>query len=99
MSPLARIRSIYAPYFGLPRQLFTLTRQLLTKVVVQEGDMFDFKTLSTFRNYELAFTGGVEFEEYTKGLDKRNVKFGDKLLCVQKGEKVNSGWKHWTVFI
>lgn len=45
-----------------------------TKVVVQDGDQFDFKTLSTFRNYELAFTVGVEFDEYTKGLDNRNVK-------------------------
>lgn len=45
-----------------------------TKVVVQDGDRFDFKTLSTLRNYELAFTVGVEFDEYTKGLDNRNIK-------------------------
>lgn len=45
-----------------------------TKVVVQDGDKFDIKTLSTFRNYELSFTVGVEFDEYTKGLDSRNVK-------------------------
>ncbi|XP_050925718.1 nicotinamide/nicotinic acid mononucleotide adenylyltransferase 1 [Lates calcarifer] len=71
-----------------------------TKVVSQDGDKFDFKTLSTFRNYELAFTVGVEFDEYTKGLDNRNVKSlvtweGDKLVCTQKGEKANRGWKHW----
>nr|XP_046264538.1 uncharacterized protein LOC124069421 [Scatophagus argus] len=71
-----------------------------TKVVAQEGDKFDLKTLSTFRNYELAFTIGVEFDEYTKGLDNRNVKSlvtweGDKLVCTQKGEKANRGWKHW----
>ncbi|XP_040911114.1 uncharacterized protein LOC121193061 [Toxotes jaculatrix] len=71
-----------------------------TKVVVQDGDKFDFKTLSTFRNYELAFTVGVEFDEYTKGLDNRNIKSlvtweGDKLVCTQKGEKANRGWKHW----
>ncbi|XP_039999672.1 uncharacterized protein nmnat3 [Xiphias gladius] len=71
-----------------------------TKVVIQDGDKFDFKTLSTFRNYELAFTVGVEFDEYTKGLDNRNVKSlvtweGDKLVCSQKGEKANRGWKHW----
>ena len=47
-----------------------------TKVVVQDGDKFDFKTLSTLRNYELGFTVGVEFDEYTKGLDNRNVKVG-----------------------
>lgn len=45
-----------------------------TKVVAQDGDKFDFKTLSTLRNYELSFTVGVEFDEYTKGLDNRNVK-------------------------
>ncbi|XP_062260333.1 uncharacterized protein LOC133968353 [Platichthys flesus] len=71
-----------------------------TKVVAQEGDKFDFKTLSTFRNYELAFTVGVEFDEHTKGLDNRNIKClvnwdGDKLVCSQKGEKANRGWKHW----
>ncbi|XP_069367768.1 nicotinamide/nicotinic acid mononucleotide adenylyltransferase 3 [Paralichthys olivaceus] len=71
-----------------------------TKVVAQDGDKFDFKTLSTFRNYELAFTVGVEFDEYTKGLDNRNIKSlvnwdGDKLVCTQKGEKANRGWKHW----
>lgn len=45
-----------------------------TKVVAQDGDQFVFKTLSTFRNYELAFTVGVELDEYTKGLDNRHVK-------------------------
>ncbi|XP_073347798.1 nicotinamide/nicotinic acid mononucleotide adenylyltransferase 3 [Pagrus major] len=71
-----------------------------TKVVTQNGDNFDFKTLSTLRNYERSFTVGVEFDEYTKGLDNRNVKSlvtweGDKLVCTQKGEKANRGWKHW----
>uniref|UniRef100_A0A3Q1F2W0 Cellular retinoic acid-binding protein 1 n=1 Tax=Acanthochromis polyacanthus TaxID=80966 RepID=A0A3Q1F2W0_9TELE len=71
-----------------------------TKVVTQDGDKFEFKTLSTFRNYELAFTVGVEFDEYTKGLDNRNIKClvtweGDKLVCTQKGEKSNRSWKHW----
>ncbi|KAJ0059343.1 hypothetical protein NL108_015912, partial [Boleophthalmus pectinirostris] len=71
-----------------------------TKVVSQDGDDFEVKTLSTLRNYELPFTVGVEFEEYTKGLDNRTVKSlvvweGDKLVCTQKGEKANRGWKHW----
>ncbi|XP_049431483.1 retinol-binding protein 2-like [Epinephelus fuscoguttatus] len=71
-----------------------------TKVIVQSGDKFETKTLSTFRNYEVNFTVGEEFEEYTKGLDNRKVKTlvnwdGDKLVCVQKGEKENRGWKHW----
>ncbi|KAL4624749.1 retinol-binding protein 2-like [Arapaima gigas] len=71
-----------------------------TKVIVQDGDKFEIKTLSTFRNYEVKFTVGVEFEEHTKGLDNRVVKTlikweGDKLVCTQKGEKANRGWKHW----
>ncbi|XP_028647512.1 retinol-binding protein 2-like [Erpetoichthys calabaricus] len=71
-----------------------------TKVFSQNGDKFETKTLSTFRNYELNFTVGVEFEEHTKGLDNRKVQTlvtwdGDKLICVQKGEKKNRGWKHW----
>uniref|UniRef100_A0A8C5BPC4 Cellular retinoic acid-binding protein 1 n=2 Tax=Gadus morhua TaxID=8049 RepID=A0A8C5BPC4_GADMO len=71
-----------------------------TKVVTQRGDSFEFQTLSTFRNYEHSFTIGVEFDEFTKGLDNRHVKSlvnweGDKLVCTQKGEKANRGWKHW----
>uniref|UniRef100_A0A8C9FHF4 Retinol binding protein 2 n=1 Tax=Pavo cristatus TaxID=9049 RepID=A0A8C9FHF4_PAVCR len=71
-----------------------------TKEIIQDGDNFKTKTLSTLRNYELNYTVGVEFEEHTKGLDNRVVKTlvtwdGDKLVCVQKGEKKNRGWKHW----
>ncbi|KAK6296131.1 hypothetical protein J4Q44_G00338440 [Coregonus suidteri] len=71
-----------------------------TKVIVQNGDMFETKTLSTFRNYEVNFTVGEEFEEVTKGLDNRTIQTlvtwdGDKLVAVQKGEKANRGWKHW----
>ncbi|KAK5904291.1 hypothetical protein CesoFtcFv8_005870 [Champsocephalus esox] len=71
-----------------------------TKEIVQDGDKFETKTLSTFRNYEVNFTIGEEFEEHTKGLDNRKVmtmvtRDGDKLVCVQKGEKDNRGWKQW----
>ncbi|XP_033006128.1 retinol-binding protein 2 [Lacerta agilis] len=71
-----------------------------TKEIIQEGNHFKTKTLSTFRNYEVNYTIGEEFEEHTKGLDDRVVKTlvtwdGDKLICVQKGEKNNRGWKHW----
>uniref|UniRef100_A0A8C0VKI8 Retinol binding protein 2 n=1 Tax=Cyanistes caeruleus TaxID=156563 RepID=A0A8C0VKI8_CYACU len=71
-----------------------------TKEIVQNGDNFKTKTISTFRNYDVDFTVGVEFEEHTKGLDNRVVKTlvtwdGDKLVSVQKGEKNNRGWKHW----
>lgn len=45
-----------------------------TKVIVQNGDKFETKTLSTFRNYEVNFTVGEEFDEHTKGLDNRKVK-------------------------
>lgn len=47
-----------------------------TKVIVQNGDKFETKTLSTFRNYEVNYTVGEEFEEHTKGLDNRTVKVG-----------------------
>ncbi|XP_068601404.1 retinol-binding protein 2-like [Brachionichthys hirsutus] len=71
-----------------------------TKVIIQSGDKFETKTLSTFRNYEVNFTVGLEFEEQTKGLDNRKVQTmvswdGDKLVSVQKGEKENRGWTHW----
>lgn len=45
-----------------------------TKEIIQDGDNFKTKTLSTLRNYELNYTVGVEFEEHTKGLDNRVVK-------------------------
>lgn len=51
-----------------------------TKVIVQNGDKFETKTLSTFRNYEVDFTVGVEFEEQTKALDNRKVQVR-KLSC------------------
>ena len=44
-----------------------------TKVIVQNGDRFETQTLSTFRNYDVNFTIGEEFEEQTKGLDNRKV--------------------------
>lgn len=45
-----------------------------TKIITQDGDNFKTKTNSTFRNYDLDFTVGVEFDEHTKGLDGRHVK-------------------------
>ncbi|KFO21880.1 Retinol-binding protein 2 [Fukomys damarensis] len=71
-----------------------------TKIINQDEDNFKTKTQSTFRNYDLDFTVGVEFDEYTKGLDSRRVKTlvtweGDVLVCVQKGEKENRGWRQW----
>ncbi|KAG7329770.1 hypothetical protein KOW79_005992 [Hemibagrus wyckioides] len=71
-----------------------------TKVIIQDADKLTIKTLSTFRNYEISLTIGEEFDEYTKGLDNRMLKTlvnwqGDTLVCTQKGEKANRGWKHW----
>ncbi|GCB65978.1 hypothetical protein scyTo_0004884 [Scyliorhinus torazame] len=70
------------------------------KIIEQKGDSFNIKTRSTFRNYEVQFTVGEEFEENTKGLDNRGCKSlvtwdNNKLVCVQKGEKENRGWTHW----
>lgn len=45
-----------------------------TKIITQDGDNFKTKTNSSFRNYDLDFTVGVEFDEHTKGLDGRKVK-------------------------
>lgn len=70
------------------------------KVIEQQGDHFIIKTISTFRNYTVAFRVGQEFEEFTQGLDNRHVKSlvkweGNKLVCEQIGEKKNRGWTHW----
>ncbi|XP_015263153.1 PREDICTED: nicotinamide/nicotinic acid mononucleotide adenylyltransferase 1 [Gekko japonicus] len=70
------------------------------KVIEQDGDSFSIHTTSTFRNYSVQFKIGEEFEEDNKGLDNRKCKSvvtwdGDKLVCVQTGEKKNRGWSHW----
>ncbi|XP_008287300.1 retinoid-binding protein 7 [Stegastes partitus] len=70
------------------------------KVIKQDGDSFNIQTFTTFRNYELSFKIGEEFKEVTKGMDNRSCQTvvnwdGDKLVCVQRGEKRNRGWKHW----
>lgn len=63
-----------------------------TKVIVQNGDKFETKTLSTFRNYEVNFTVGEEFEEYTKGLDSRKVKVGLNLFTPRTFNKCTLCW-------
>ncbi|KAG9332780.1 hypothetical protein JZ751_014879 [Albula glossodonta] len=70
------------------------------KVIEQAGDSFTMKTLTPFRNYCSSFKMGEEFEEVTKGLDNRKCRSlvtwdGDKMVCIQKGEKRNRGWTHW----
>uniref|UniRef100_A0A674JCC7 Nicotinamide nucleotide adenylyltransferase 3 n=1 Tax=Terrapene triunguis TaxID=2587831 RepID=A0A674JCC7_9SAUR len=70
------------------------------KEIIQNGDHMIIKTLSTFRNYIMEFDVGKEFEEDLAGVDDRkcmtNVSWdGDKLLCIQKGEKEGRGWTQW----
>lgn len=78
-----------------------------TKVIVQNGDKFETKTLSTFRNYEVNFTIGEEFEEHTKALDNRKVKVGlfSHLLhsvCVHSvtcRSKIIGEGNHWVTIV
>ncbi|KAK3547101.1 hypothetical protein QTP86_011770 [Hemibagrus guttatus] len=70
------------------------------KVIEQVSDKYVIKTLSTFRNYVFSFRVDEEFDECTKGLDNRNCKSlvtwkGNRMVCIQKGEKKNRGWAHW----
>ncbi|KAM7412118.1 hypothetical protein PAMA_021870 [Pampus argenteus] len=72
----------------------------LKKVIEQQGDHYVIKTSSTFRNYNISFSVGQEFKEFTKGLDNRHVMSlvtwqGNKLVCEQIGEKKTRGWAHW----
>uniref|UniRef100_A0A7N5K760 Retinol binding protein 1 n=2 Tax=Ailuropoda melanoleuca TaxID=9646 RepID=A0A7N5K760_AILME len=70
------------------------------KEIVQDGDHMIIRTLSTFRNYIMDFQVGKEFEEDLTGIDDRKCLTtvswdGDKLECVQKGEKEGRGWTQW----
>ncbi|CAO2633904.1 Retinol-binding protein 1 [Lemmus lemmus] len=70
------------------------------KEIVQDGDHMIIRTLSTFRNYIMDFQVGKEFEEDLTGIDDRKCMTlitweGNTLVCVQKGEKENRGWKQW----
>ncbi|KAL4624750.1 retinol-binding protein 1 [Arapaima gigas] len=70
------------------------------KDITQNGDHFIIKTLTTFKNYNMDFEVGKEFEEDLKDLDDRKCMTmitweGDRLVCVQKGEKEGRGWTHW----
>uniref|UniRef100_A0A5F9CQA9 Uncharacterized protein n=1 Tax=Oryctolagus cuniculus TaxID=9986 RepID=A0A5F9CQA9_RABIT len=70
------------------------------KEILQDGDHMIIRTLSTFRNYIMDFHVGKEFEEDLTGIDDRKCMTtvswdGDKLECVQKGEKEGRGWTQW----
>ncbi|XP_053744332.1 retinol-binding protein 5 [Synchiropus splendidus] len=58
------------------------------------------RTLTTFRNFDMDFTIGQEFTEDLGPVDGRKCQTtvswdGDKLVCVQRGEKEGRGWTHW----
>ncbi|XP_007550200.1 retinol-binding protein 5 [Poecilia latipinna] len=58
------------------------------------------RTLTTFKNFNMDFTIGKEFTEDLGPVDGRTCQTtvnweGDKLVCVQKGEKEGRGWTHW----
>ncbi|KAM9189881.1 LOW QUALITY PROTEIN: retinol-binding protein 1 [Dugong dugon] len=70
------------------------------KEIVQDGGHMIIRTLSTFRSYIMDFQVGKEFEEDLTGIDDRKCMTtvswdGDKLECVQKGEKEGRGWTQW----
>ncbi|MED6276190.1 DNA-binding proteins Bright/BRCAA1/rbp1, partial [Characodon lateralis] len=70
------------------------------KDILHDGDHLIIKTLSTFKNYNMDFYVGKEFEEDLLGVDDRKCMTtinweGDKLVCVQKGEIEGRGWTQW----
>uniref|UniRef100_A0A9L0JTF8 Retinol binding protein 5 n=1 Tax=Equus asinus TaxID=9793 RepID=A0A9L0JTF8_EQUAS len=70
------------------------------KEIDHQGNHMIVKTLSTFRNYVLEFEVGVEFEEDLSIMDGRKCQTivtweEEQLVCVQKGEVPNRGWRHW----
>jgi len=58
------------------------------------------RTLTTFKNFNMDFTIGQQFTEDLGPVDGRICQTtvsweGDKLVCVQRGEKEGRGWTHW----
>nr|XP_023674605.1 retinol-binding protein 1-like [Paramormyrops kingsleyae] len=70
------------------------------KDITHNGNHITIKTLSTFKNYNMDFEVEKEFVEDLSGVDGRKCRTtikweGDKLVCMQKGEKEGRGWTHW----
>ncbi|OCT71367.1 hypothetical protein XELAEV_18034347mg [Xenopus laevis] len=64
------------------------------------GNHMIVRTLSTFRNYVMDFQLGEEFSEDLRAIDGRMCKTtvtweNGKLVCVQRGDVPNRGWKQW----
>lgn len=51
------------------------------KVIKQDGNQFVIRTLTSFRNYEIAFQVGEEYKEVTKGMDNRICKVQYSFQC------------------
>lgn len=70
------------------------------KEIDDRGTHMTVKTLSPFRNYVMEFEVGVEFEEDLRIVDGRKCQTivtweEEQLVCVQRGEVPNRGWRHW----
>uniref|UniRef100_A0A8C4R3K2 Retinol binding protein 1, cellular, tandem duplicate 2 n=1 Tax=Eptatretus burgeri TaxID=7764 RepID=A0A8C4R3K2_EPTBU len=70
------------------------------KEIMHEQEHMVIRTLSSLHNYVMDFVIGQEFEEDLHGVDGRKCMttvayHGDKLVCIQRGEKENRGWTHW----
>ncbi|XP_078266153.1 retinol-binding protein 1.1 isoform X2 [Rhinoraja longicauda] len=70
------------------------------KDITHKGDHMIIKTISSLRNYIMEFDIGKEFPEDLSGIDDRKCMTtvswdGDRLVCVQNGEKQRRGWTHW----
>uniref|UniRef100_A0A8C5SK31 Retinol binding protein 5 n=1 Tax=Laticauda laticaudata TaxID=8630 RepID=A0A8C5SK31_LATLA len=70
------------------------------KEIIHTDDHMTIRTLTSLRNYVMDFDLGVEFEEDLGPVDGRKCQTtvywdGDQLVCEQKGEKQNRGWRHW----
>ncbi|XP_048845313.1 retinol-binding protein 1-like [Brienomyrus brachyistius] len=80
------------------RKIATLLKP--DKDITHNGNHINIKTLSAFKNYNMDFEVGKEFVEDLSGVDDRKCRTtikweGDKLVCVQNGEKEGRGWTHW----
>lgn len=58
---------------------------IFDKEIVQNGDHFNIKTLTTFRNYHMEFDVGKEFEEDLIGVDDRKCMVSDLLIYERIG--------------
>ncbi len=54
---------------------------ILDKEIVQNGDHFNIKTLTTFKTYHMEFDVGKEFEEDLVGVDDRKCMVSDFFIC------------------